>query len=193
MSQKGKRWTQVATAAVIAGAMAPGILRWARRAGTKRRTVDLRMTVVVERPITEVFEFCRDFENFPEVVDLNLEVRDFQDGRSRWIVESPSGEPITWDATVTKYVPNSVLAWESVPGAPVFASGLMRFAPLDARATRVDVTLAYRPNETELSEAVRALISGSNTRRLRRVVQAASHGLARGPAAEAPASLGPVA
>jgi uncharacterized membrane protein len=180
MSSKGKRWTRLATATVIAGAVAPGIMRWARRAGTRRRTVDLRMTVVVERPIAQVFEFCRDFENFPEVVDLQLDVEDFQDGRSRWTVLSPSGAPITWNATVTKYVPNSVIAWESVAGADVYASGLMRFAPLDARTTRVDITLAYRPQNTALSDALRVLVSPSNERRMRTQLRSASRGLGEG-------------
>lgn len=167
MRNKGKRWSQVATAAVIAGAVSPALMRWVKRTGTKRRAVDMKMTVVVERPITEVFEFCRDFENFPEIVDVLLSVEDFQDGRSHWAVRSPSGETIEWDANVTKYVPNSVIAWESVPNSAVHASGLMRFAPLSPDATRVDVTLTYRPKQTELREALRALMSPSNSRRLR--------------------------
>lgn len=125
------------------------------------------MTVVVERPISEVFEFCRDFENFPEVVNGFLSVTDHQDGRSRWKVQTPRGEIIEWDALVTKYVPNSVIAWESKPGSAVHASGLMRFSPLSAKETRVDISLTYLPRHTDLAEAFSALLKGSNTRRLR--------------------------
>src|SRR5437868_780616 len=102
--------------AVLAGLVPMG-LQWLRRKGAARRVVDLRMTVVVERPIVDVFEFCRDFENFPELVDVLLSVEDSQDGRSHWAVRSPLGESIQWDAVVTKYVPNSVIAWQSVPGS----------------------------------------------------------------------------
>jgi uncharacterized membrane protein len=167
MRTRGKRWRQVATAAVIAGAAAPAVLRWVRRAGAARRAVDMRMTVVVERPVAEVFEFCRDFENFPEVINGFLSVTDHQDGRSHWKVQTPRGEIIEWDALVTKYVPNSVIAWESKPGSSVQASGLMRFAPLSAHETRVDVSLTYLPKHTGLAEAFRALLKGDNTRRLR--------------------------
>ena len=177
MGTRGKRWSRLATAAVIAGAVAPGVIRWVRRAGAARRAIDLHMTVVVDRPINEVFEFCRDFENFPEVVDLQLEVEDFQDGRSRWTVRSPTGDPIVWDATITKYVPNSVLAWESVPASPVYAGGLMRFSPLTPGATRVDISLTYRPLETRLTEAVRALMARGNAKRVQSQVRAASHDL----------------
>lgn len=132
------------------------------------------MTVVVERPVSDVFEFCRDFENFPEVINGFLEVTDHQDGRSHWKVRTPRGEVIEWDALVTKYVPNSVIAWESKPGSAIQASGLMRFAPLSAKETRVDVSLTYLPKHTGLGEAFGALLKGDNTRRLRDDISKAS-------------------
>jgi uncharacterized membrane protein len=167
MRTRGKRWRRLAMAAVIAGAATPAVLRWVRRTGAARRAVDMRMTVVVERPVGEVFEFCRDFENFPEVINGFLSVTDHQDGRSHWKVRTPRGETIEWDALVTKYVPNSVIAWESKPESAVRASGLMRFAPLSAKETRVDVALTYLPGHTGLAEAFSALLKGDNTRRLR--------------------------
>ena len=179
MRTRGKRWRQIATTAAIAGAVAPGIMRWLRRAGTKRRAVDLRMTVVVERPIHEVFEFCRDFENFPKIVDVLLDVQDSQDGRSHWAVRSPAGQSIEWDAVVTKYVPNSVIAWESVANSLVYAGGLMRFAPLSETETRVDISLTYRPKNTNLAQAIRTLVSQPNSRRVRSEVTHASQKLGR--------------
>jgi uncharacterized membrane protein len=163
----------------MVGAAMPAALRWLRRRGAARRAVDLRMTVVVERPIADVFEFCRDFENFPLIVDVLLSVEDSQDGRSHWAVRSPTGQAIEWDATVTKYVPNSVIAWESVPASDVKASGLMRFAPLSPTETRVDISLTYRPQHTDLGEAIRALMSSSNVKRLRSELSYASQELAR--------------
>jgi uncharacterized membrane protein len=138
-----------------------------RRTGAARRTVDMRMTVVVDKPIHEVFAFSRDFENFPQIVDVLLSVEDFQDGRSHWAVRSPSGDAIEWDATITKYVPNSVIAWQSVPDSAVDAKGTMRFYPLSANETRVDITLTYRPLRTGLGDAVRALMALPNARRIR--------------------------
>ena len=43
----------------------------------------------------------------------------------------------------------------------------MRFAPLSATATRVDISLTYRPLRTQLGEALRALMTSSNASRLR--------------------------
>jgi uncharacterized membrane protein len=165
--------TKIVPAAALAG-LVPAGLRWVKRAGAARRVVDLRMTVVVERPIADVFEFCRDFENFPEIVDVLLSVEDSQDGRSHWAVRSPLGEAIQWDAVVTKYVPNSVIAWQSVPQSEVEARGMMRFAPLSPEETRVDISLAYRPVHTRLREALKAMVRPRNNTRLRSELSKAS-------------------
>jgi uncharacterized membrane protein len=149
------------------------------------------MTVVVERPIVDVFEFCRDFENFPQIVDVLLSVEDSQDGRSHWAVRSPGGHAIEWDATVTKYVPNSVIAWSSVPGSDVQASGLMRFFPLSPQETRVDISLTYLPLNTRLAEAIRALVTPSNTNRLRTELTQASRQLASFPLSESGSQVAP--
>lgn len=175
------RKTILAAAAVAAGAAVPSAIRWVRKTGAARRAVDLRMTLIIERPLNEVFEFCRDFENFPRMVDVLLSVEDFQDGRSHWAVRSPTGQTIEWDATVTKYVPNSVIAWQSVVGSLVEASGMMRFAPLSPKETRLDIALTYLPQQTDLSEAMRALFVQKNSRRIRSELVNASEALSRLP------------
>lgn len=179
MRTRRRRWRTLVAGAIVAGAAAPVVLRWLCRTGAARRAVNLRTTLIVERPIHDVFEFCRDFENFPKIVDVLLSVEDSQDGRSHWAVRSPSGHSVEWDATVTKYVPNSVIAWESVPASQVYATGLMRFSPLSPTETRVDLSLTYRPLHTALSEALRALMAPTNTQRLRTELVHASQELSR--------------
>jgi uncharacterized membrane protein len=155
------------------------MLRWLRRTGAARRSVDLRTTLIVERPIADVFEYCRDFENFPKIVDVLLSVEDSQDGRSHWAVRSPTGQSVEWDATIVKYVPNSVIAWESVAKSPVFATGLMRFAPLSPTETRIDLSLTYRPLQTDLADAFRAMMAPRNAERLQSELTHASEELSR--------------
>ncbi|HMC53687.1 MAG TPA: SRPBCC family protein [Gemmatimonadaceae bacterium] len=145
----------------------------------------MRTTLIVERPIAEVFEFCRDFENFPKIIDVLLSVEDSQDGRSHWAVRSPTGHSVEWNATVTKYVPNSVIAWESVPKSAVYASGLMRFAPLSNAETRLDLSLTYRPAETRFADALRALTVPTNSERLQAELARASQELSSRAAAPA--------
>ncbi|HTE44320.1 MAG TPA: SRPBCC family protein, partial [Gemmatimonadaceae bacterium] len=129
-------------------AAAPIVERRVRRAGIRRRRVVLHETIEIERSIADVFVFFKDFENFPKVIGALHAVTDYQDGRSHWTAYSPTGRIVEWDATVTKYVPNSVIGWESVARSVVESRGIVRFAVLSPTRTQVTIDVAYRPTTT---------------------------------------------
>ena len=156
---------RLTASALLLAAFAPEMTRQLLRIGAARRRVHLRTTLELDRPVHEVFEFCRDFENFPRVVQSLRRVTDFQDGRSCWEVISPSGEVLSWNSQVTKYVPNVVIAWRSVPGSVVDCNGLIRFSP-SPRGTRLRVEVDYDPCHTGISDAIRALFDVSRTEQL---------------------------
>src|SRR2546423_1655244 len=70
---------RIAGAGLVLVALGPVMTQELIRAGAARRRVRLRTTLVVDRPVREVFAFCRDFENFPRVVQSLQRVTDFQD------------------------------------------------------------------------------------------------------------------
>jgi uncharacterized membrane protein len=72
---------------------------------------------------------------------------------------SPAGHLVEWDAVVTKYVPHTIIAWESVRNSPVRSNGEMRFLPTPAGGTRVELKFCYEPIFTRLDDAVRAIMS----------------------------------
>jgi uncharacterized membrane protein len=121
----------------------------------------------IERPVADVFAFLKNFENFARLTTSIRSVVDYENGRSRWEVITPAGRTLTWNAVVTKYVPNSVIAWESVPQSPVETTGLVRFTPIRNGWTRLEVTFTYRPARTDLSDAVHSLFAPPAARRLR--------------------------
>jgi uncharacterized membrane protein len=153
--------------ALIGVAARPVVERAIRGAGERRRTVKIRESIELERGVADVFAFFKDFENFPRVFGGLKSVVDFQDGRSHWEAYTPSGRVIAWDTEITKYVPNTVIAWESVAGSPVETRNVLRFTALGAERTRIDVETAYRPSETPMQDAVHALISKSRQARMR--------------------------
>jgi uncharacterized membrane protein len=159
---------------MVANAMAPVVASLLRSAGLARQTVNLHTTIVVDRPVREMFALCSNFENFPRVVGALREVTDFDDGRSRWAIAKASGEVLEWDVIVTKYVPGQVIAWESVPNAPVESTGVVRFAPEGPNRTRLDLTLRYRPASTSLGDAVRALVAPPRAPAVRQAMAKAS-------------------
>lgn len=180
----------LAGAGIVANALAPVVGSLLRSAGLARQTVSLHTAVVVDRPVREMFALCSNFENFPRVVGALRGVTDFDDGRSRWAIAKASGEILEWDVLVTKYVPGQVIAWESVPNAPVESTGVVRFAPEGPDRTRLDVTLRYRPAYTSLGDALRAIVGPSRGPEVRAAMARASDQLqhlapAAGGAAEA--------
>lgn len=145
-------------AGLLVAAVAPFAERWLLASGSARRELRLNRELRVDRPVDEVFEFCRDFENFPRVLHAVESVVDYQDGRSHWTIRTPAGRTLEWDAVVTKYVPRSVIAWHSVAGSDVDTGGLVRFAPSGDGGTLIELELTYRPCATDLREAFHAMI-----------------------------------
>jgi len=127
-------------------------------AGLDRKCVSARLALDVARPVHEVFSFFRDFENFPLIIGELHSITDFQDGRSHWEVSDGRGGVVAFDAVVTKYLPNSVIAWQSVPGSPVKSSGIIRFSPRAEGHTHLEIAFEYRPLEASFADAIRALL-----------------------------------
>ncbi|HTI65890.1 MAG TPA: SRPBCC family protein [Gemmatimonadaceae bacterium] len=153
-------------AACLALASWPLLEASVRLNGDRKRRLDVRSSVEIARPVADVFDFFKDLENLPHAVRAVTAVHDSQDGRSHWIVRSERGVALEWDAVTTKYVPRSVIAFESVPGGPVEVSITLRFVPLAPDRTRLAVDVTYRALQTELSDAIRALLSRRPARRM---------------------------
>ena len=156
----------------VAGAACLGLVSWPfveaslRMNGERKRRLAVRSSVEINRPIADVFEFFKDFENLPLVIRAVSAVYDSQDGRSHWVVRSRSGVVMEWDAVITKWVPRSVIAFASIPGSPVEVSIALRFVSLGPSLTRLDADVKYHVLHTELSDAIRALLTRRPMRRM---------------------------
>jgi len=137
-----------------------------QRAGTRRRSVRLRMSFVVPHPVSEVFRFCSDFENFPRFIRALRTVEDFGDGRSHWVSSTPSGGTLEWDAQTTKYVTNRVIAWQNTPRSRVRMDGTIRFVPENPGETCLKVALDYSVPTDSIADAVAALATRKLSRDL---------------------------
>ena len=166
--RRGRRGlaARLAASGLLLAAFAPQLKRQLLRIGAARRRVHLRTAIEIDRPVHEVFDFCRNFENFARVVQSLRRVTDYQDGRSCWEVVSSSGEVLSWNSEVTKYVPNAVLAWRSVPGSVVDCNGLIRFSPSARGGTRLHIEVDYDPCHTGISDALRSLFDTPRTEQL---------------------------
>lgn len=127
--------------------------------GAGRRAVEIQKTIHVDAPIGEVFDFWASFENFPRFMENVLEVRDTGNGRSHWVVRGPAGTRLEWNAEITRFEPNQVIAWKTDRESAVDNAGIVRFEPSETGSgTRVSVRFSYNPPGGAVGHGVAALL-----------------------------------
>jgi uncharacterized membrane protein len=124
--------------------------------GSGRRGIDVRKTIHVDAPVERVFDYWSEVSNFPLFLEHVKDVKDDGRGRSHWSVEGPAGTAIEFDAVITAFIPNQLIAWKTLPRQTVRHSGIVRFDE-DPQGTRVDVWLTYKPPAGFIGHAVAAL------------------------------------
>jgi uncharacterized membrane protein len=123
------------------------------------RLIEFDKTIHIHAPVEEVFRFWTNYQNFPRFMTHLKEVRDLGNGRSHWVAEGPGGVSVSWDAEITAYVPNKLLAWRSVPGSRVETEGVVRLDENPDGSTRVTIRLFYNPPAGVLGHLVASLFS----------------------------------
>ena len=133
--------------------------------GASRRAIEFQKTIHIEAPVEEVFAFCSFWENFPRFMTHVREVNG--EGReSHWVVDGPAGVPVSWDAVVTKFIPNEVLAWKSVEGSMIQQAGIMRFDRTPDGGTRIHLRVSYNPPAGAIGHAVAHLFGADPKRQM---------------------------
>jgi uncharacterized membrane protein len=147
-----KGWTWVSAVAVaMAGALAIAVYAWRARRGAMSAAgtaqvggVQVRKSVILNRPPEEVYAFWRDFENLPRFMRHLESVHVTGEKRSRWKASAPAGRTVEWDAEIVEDRPNELIAWRSIKGSQVPNSGSVRFTSAPGgRGTQVTVDLRY--------------------------------------------------
>lgn len=120
--------------------------------------IKVERSVVVSRPVTEVYQFWRNFENLPRFMDHLESVTVIDENRSHWVAKAPAGTRVEWDATIHNELENELIAWRSLPGADVNNAGSVHFTAAGEGRTEVRVVLSYDPPAGKLGAAVAKLL-----------------------------------
>jgi uncharacterized membrane protein len=124
--------------------------------GLGESAIKVRKAINIEVPIDEVYQFWRNFENFKLFMDHVKEIS-VQDEISTWKVAGPVGATIEFQATITRDIPNELIAWETLPESQVHHAGFVRFDENREGSTRVSVQMDYVPPAGALGHAVAQL------------------------------------
>ena len=120
--------------------------------------IKVNRTITVDRAPQDVYRFWRNLENLPKFMEHVQSVREIDERRSHWIVKGPVGTEVEWTAQIVTDRENSLISWESLPGAEVQNAGSVRFEPVNnGLSTEVKVSLQYQPPAGVVGAAVAKL------------------------------------
>lgn len=120
------------------------------------RGIHVEESVTINRPLSELYRFWRNFENLPKFMNHLESVAVREEGISHWVAKGPAGMRAEWDARIINEVENKVIGWQSLEGSMISSAGSVNFdeAP---HGTRVTVHLQYNPPGGKLGAAVAKL------------------------------------
>jgi uncharacterized membrane protein len=129
--------------------------------GDSRPAIGLQRTLTIHAPLAQVFALWSHYETLPEMMQNLREVRRTEDNQLTWVATGLFGLPTRWQAVVTAFEPNLLIAWRTVPGSAVSQIGTLRFEAPTANTTRLDLRLSYSPPGGMLGHLVATLL-GAN-------------------------------
>ena len=129
--------------------------------GNKTTSVNIRSTVIVNKPRNEVYAFWRRLENLPLFMRHLESVQELDNKRSHWEAKIPNKMiTIKWDAEIVKDDENSLLSWQSLPGSTIENAGKIEFRnALGDRGTELRIMITYRPPAGNIGTQVARLFN----------------------------------
>jgi uncharacterized membrane protein len=144
------------------------------------RGVQVKESVTIDRPVSELYAFWRTLENLPRFMDHLESVTTTGLDRSHWVAKAPAGMRVEWDAEIINEVQDQMIGWRSLPGSDVTSAGSVNFdAAGPGRGTRITVHLQYEPPAGKLGALFAKLFGEEpsrqiheDLRRLKRLLEA---------------------
>ena len=115
-------------------------------------------SVIVNAPISQVFSFWKNFENFPRFMENIESIQVTGPDMTRWKAKGPLGTAIECDAKTTYVEEKKKIAWKST-GGQIETHGAVTFEESGGNQTKVTVGLEYDPAGGALGEAVAKLFA----------------------------------
>ena len=129
--------------------------------GNKTSSVNIRSTVIVNKPREEVYAFWRRLENLPLFMRHLESVQEIDETRSHWEAKTPNNMvTIKWDAEIVKDDEHRLLSWQSLPGSTIENAGKVEFRnALGDRGTELRIMITYRPPAGNIGTQVARLLN----------------------------------
>jgi len=109
----------------------------------KSSNVNIRINSIIDKPVSEVYTFWRDFENLPKFMTHIESVKPLSYTTSKWTAKGPAGiGSISWKAEIVKDEKDRLISWNSLPESSIKNAGKVVFRP-SGEGTEIIVTISY--------------------------------------------------
>lgn len=99
------------------------------------------------------------FEDFPRYMNRVKSVTQTGDNRWHWVINTPLGRDIEWDAVIDSDERNRTVSWHTVGHPKVDAQGTVRFDEVAPNRTEMTCTVQYNVHGSPITEALAELLS----------------------------------
>jgi uncharacterized membrane protein len=109
--------------------------------------VHVERSFTINRPVSDVFDYFRNFENLPKFMQHLNAVHVTGERTSHWVAQAPLGFTMEWDAEILDEERDRYLTWQSLPGAVVPNRGSVEFRAASPYhgGTEITVAMDYAP------------------------------------------------
>ena len=108
--------------------------------------VKIQKVITLNRTVSEVYGFWRDFENLPHFMSHLDSVTVTNERFSHWAVRVSKNNVVEWDAEIIEDRRDEIVSWRSLREAEIQNAGSVWFSEAaGGRGTTVKVSLKYAP------------------------------------------------
>lgn len=109
----------------------------------KSSNINIRTSIVIDKPVGEVYNFWRKLENLPKFMKHLESVSQTDKITSQWKAKGPAGiGSLSWKAQILMDEKDKLLSWHSLPDSTIDNAGKVYFKDLGG-GTEIDVTISY--------------------------------------------------
>jgi len=128
---------------------------------TNTPNINIRTSLIVNKPKEEVYNFWRKLENLPLFMKHLASVTEIDSKHSHWeaVVPGNMGR-IKWNAEIVKEEPNYLIGWQSIPNSTINNAGKVTFHDAaNGQGTELEVVITYHPPAGEIGSGIAKMLN----------------------------------
>jgi uncharacterized membrane protein len=127
---------------------------------SKGKNVNVRTSIIVNRPVAEVYKAWRKLENLPLFMDHLTKVKVLDELTSEWETNLPGNVgTISWVSEIVNDIPNDRIGWQSKEDSFIKTAGNVHFVDIGGTSTEIHAVISYHPPMGPINEGAAKLLS----------------------------------